>query len=583
MHRAAADAFHHLVGWLDEPTADAGMHVATDIGWSYHDYSSIARRTASVAAQLLDGGLARGGVVNIVLPSGVDFVATFFGVLAAGGTPSPLVPPGSLGRSNEFVGHAARILEVARPSTVVTSAPFAPLVEAAANLAGRPGAVVVLEPESTDEWLSVRPAELALLQFTSGSSGSPRGVQVPWENLSANLAMIERWLGWSGDDAVATWLPMYHDMGLIGNMLVPVTSQRDLWMMSPEQFVRRPARWLECFGRHGATFGASPSFGYQYVVRRVRSESLAGFDFSGWKGAIIGADRPDARTLMQFGRLLGPYGFRLDSFLPAYGLAEATLAVSGSRPAARMRAVRPDWDALRLFGPVPVLEEGWLGEPGVADSGEWILSSGRPLSGLEVSAVDEDGGRLAEGWAGELLVSGSSVAQGYRGEAREGVSTQFCDDGLRTGDGGFVLDGELFVLGRLGDSIKVRGRRVFVEDLEARLRAVPGMPADDYVVLPGLSGSPDSLVVLVVKADADLATAAATALHNLVGDDAVVDVYRASRNALLRTSSGKPRRRAMWLELARGGLDASRLLRSGPSEARTDLVAAQRTGTEDRP
>jgi acyl-CoA synthetase (AMP-forming)/AMP-acid ligase II len=231
-----------VLGWLYEPRAGRGLHLAVESGWKWDEYPKIAREVSGVAAQLLAAGISRGDIVSIVLPSGPRFISTLFGILAAGGTPSPLVPPAVGGSAAGLAEHVGRILRVARPWSVVTENSYLPFVSLACRLAGTPDIVRVLEPGLGHELPSLRPADLALLQFTSGSSGTPRGVQVTWESLAANLGMIKKWLRWSDDDRAATWLPLYHDMGLIGSLLVSVTAQCDLWMMTPEQFVRRPLR-----------------------------------------------------------------------------------------------------------------------------------------------------------------------------------------------------------------------------------------------------------------------------------------------------------------------------------------------------
>src|SRR5690606_13127543 len=268
--------------------------------------------------------------------------------------------------------------------------------------------------------------------------------------------------------------PLYHDMGLIGTFLGSVVAQIDLWLMSPVDFIRSPARWLDCHGRHGVTITTAPNFGYGYATSRVRDEELAGADFSAWRVAMSGAERVDAGVVADFTTRLAPYGFDSRAITPCYGMAETTLAVTGVRPGLGARIVRPA-GPVDTGAPVTVAGTGTLGADRPEEPAGWIASCGRPVPGTAVEIVDDDGTPLPDGTFGEIRVSGTSVADGYE-TADPAANRAFGDDGLRTGDAGFLLDGELYVVGRIGDSLKVRGRKVHAEDLEAALVSVPGVP-----------------------------------------------------------------------------------------------------------
>jgi fatty-acyl-CoA synthase len=220
------------------------------------------------------------------------------------------------------------------------------------------------------EPLARPPAALALLQFTAGSSGSPRGVRISWSNLETQVAALRRWVRWRQDDSVASWLPLYHDMGLIGMFLCAVVHRARLWLLRPEQFLHSPASWLACLGRFGATRTASPTFGYASAAKKVTSSELEGMDFSCWRVAAVGAERVDAAALDRFAGLVAPSGFRRQAFLPGYGLAEATLALTGSRPGKLPLLVSVDRASLRFGDPVRVLERGCLGAAGDRGRGD---------------------------------------------------------------------------------------------------------------------------------------------------------------------------------------------------------------------
>jgi acyl-CoA synthetase (AMP-forming)/AMP-acid ligase II len=546
-----------LLDWLEEPRAGRGLRFAEDAGsWSLWEYPRLAGAVTAQAQRIRGLGASPGGVVSIVGGSGPGFVAAFMGALAAGNTPSPLSPPGFGADPAEYVGRTAAALRVAAPALVLADEALLGPVREAARLAGlphEPQPLVLDEGETA--FRPADPAELALLQFTSGSTGQPRGVRVTWDNLEANIAMIGNWVGLRPEDATATWLPLYHDMGLIGCLLTPIVNQTDVWVLRPEQFVAAPARWLECFGARGAGLTASPTFGFAYAARRVADEALAGMDFSSWRAAIVGAERVDPVALARFASRLRPHGFDASAFLPAYGLAEATLAVTGHRPGAEARAVRADWAAPRGGECLAVTAEATLGE---ARGGDWLVGCGPPLPGTEVAVVDEDGGELPEGRLGEIVVRGETVADGYEGESAA-HATSFEGGSVLTGDAGVLLDGELFVAGRLGDAISVRGRTVFAEDVEARLGGIDGVPAGRCAVLAGSHEGAERVVAVVEAEPGAWAEAVAAVIRSQVGSAAGIEVWSGQRGAIQRTSSGKPRRREMWRAIDENRLPAEQV------------------------
>jgi acyl-CoA synthetase (AMP-forming)/AMP-acid ligase II len=368
--------------------------------------------------------------------------------------------------------------------------------------------------------------------------------------------MISNWLSIREDDQLATWLPVYHDMGLIGGFLTPCVNQLDVWMMRPDQFIADPMRWIECFGKRSASIAVGPNFGFAYAAKRLRDDVLEQMNFSPWRIAIVGAERLDPAVLGAFARRLQPHGFRESVFMPAYGLAEATLAVTGVGLDAVPRCVRLDWSHATMGRPVVVEDEGSLTDLEKIGPGDgWLVGCGYPLPGTQVTIVDDDGDELPDGHLGEICVEGETVAAGYAAGAA-GASTCFDSGRVRTGDAGYTLDGELFVVGRLGDAIKVRGRTVFVEDVEARVATVDGMQKGRCVVLAGSDGGTNRLVALVERQPGEWVRDVAAILMTEVGTDAVVQVLAAEPGAIERTSSGKPRRRVLWSRLLDGALEA---------------------------
>lgn len=542
-----------LLDWLDRPDPHRGVRFADDDGgWDLATYEDLADGALRVAELLQARGMKRGDVVAIIVPTGPSFAAAFFGTLAAGGTPSPLVPPSMFDEAERYVAHNAALLADAA-TMVLTDEDLLPIVTRAHTAAGLPGDPLTTPVgDSCPTVARGRCSDMALLQFTSGSSGKPRGVQVTWENLEANIQEIRDWIGWGPEDAGAHWLPLYHDMGLIGCFLTPIVNQRDLWIMRPDQFVREPMRWLERFGSGGAAFTAGPNFCFAYAARHLRKEELEGMDFSGWRAAIVGAERLDPAALGKFANTLAPFGFRREVFLPAYGLAEATLAVSIQRPTTVARVVRPKWSEMAFGRPVEIEEQVPLGDDSVGDGSGRLVGCGEPLPGVELTVVDEDGNDLGEGSLGEFAVRGPTVAAGYAGDAKS-ISTRLGDGLLRTGDAGFVLDREVFVTGRLGDSLKLRGVTLYAEDIEAKLTGIDGVPKGRCVVVPGLAEGVDSIAVIVEATAGEWLTEARRLLARETGG-AKSTIFLAPPGAIERTSSGKPRRRVIWRALIDGEL-----------------------------
>jgi len=548
-----------LLGWMESPSAVRGLRFLQDGGtWETFSYEQLAFNSRRTAMQLRESGVQSGQVVCVFLPTGPELFRSIFGTWIAGGTICPLVPPILFEDESEYADHIAGILKTARPSVVVTNPTLEGLVALALDRSGGGRRTQIVQLSEGDS-ACLNPqlaSDLALLQYTSGSSGTPRGVKVSFDNLAANIDAISKWVRISPEDATATWLPLYHDMGLIGCLLTPTLNDSDVWIMRPDQFVRQPIEWLRCFGERGATLCASPNFGYGYAAAKVKPEQVDGFDFSRWRVAIAGAEPVDAAALESFLRLVGPKGFRPEAFLPAYGLAEATLAVTGSSQDRVPRAARLDWDGLSFGSSISILEQSQLGDIGPSAESGWLVGSGAPHPDMAVTIVGESGEQLPEETLGEIVVSGPSVAEGYYGPVTEGA-TRFREDGLWTGDAGFVSDGELYVVGRIADSIKIRGKSIYAEDLEVRVAAETGIRRARcaVVVIPGRRGG--SILVLGESVDPTWVHRAGSVVRSAVGDQAQVRVAIGPQGIIRRTSSGKPRRRLMWDLHARSELGGS--------------------------
>jgi acyl-CoA synthetase (AMP-forming)/AMP-acid ligase II len=460
-HQPNATAFAFL--------SDSGL---TDCAMTF---AELRLRALAVAEELAERGARRGDRAVLVFPPGLHVLAAFFGCLAAGVIAVPLSPPRRVAGRDAV----ANILADCSPRFVLTSA----------------GAVADLRhngPASLAatglEWLSVgensavaaqpsrhvhgpKADDLAFLQYTSGSTSAPKGVKVSHANLLENLDMIRRAMGHSRSSTHVCWMPLHHDMGLILNVLEAFYLGATCVLMAPVSFLQRPLNWLRAIHQFGAEAAGGPNFGFDLCVARFKPEAMAGVDLSGWRVAFNGAEPVRAQTLRQFAETFAPYGFRPQAFYPCYGMAEATLLISGGRPGGGSR-VRQVGRAAMNAGRIDAASED---ADGVA-----AIGCGRALVGEEIAIVDaESRGRLPRDRVGEIWVRGPNVAAGYWGneaESRETFAAQIRDEPaagwLRTGDLGFLDDtGELFVTGRIKDVIIVRGANHYPQDIEHTAQA----------------------------------------------------------------------------------------------------------------
>jgi acyl-CoA synthetase (AMP-forming)/AMP-acid ligase II len=311
-----------------------------------------------------------------------------------------------------------------------------------------------------------QPAGVALLQYTSGSTAVPKGVMVSHENIMAGERAIESAFSMGADDVVVSWLPLFHDMGLIGTLLQPLYQGVPGVLMAPQHFMERPERWLRAISRHGGTVSGAPDFAYRLCALRVDPQLHAGLDLSTWRLAFCGAEPIRRETLDAFADRFAPLGFDARALYPCYGLAESTLLVTGGQRGRGVRALRVD---PRALGEGRAVSSG-DGGAGSAAPGVSLVGCGGPQPEHEVVIADTDTGEaLGEGRVGEIRVTGPSVAQGYwnnAGATAEAFVKSRGQAWLRTGDLGFVLGGDLFVTGRQKDLIIVRGQNLYPQDIE---------------------------------------------------------------------------------------------------------------------
>ena len=454
----------------------------TWIGWG-----EVAARARRAAAALADRGLRPGDRVALVLRTEPAFLDAFFGSLLAGAVPVPLYPPVRLGRLDEYLRATARLLSVSGSRLVVAGGPVRRLLgEALARARPELGC---LDPDRLaaargDLERPCAPDQLALVQFSSGSTVDPKPVALSHANLMAQVEALTALVRPTRADVLVSWLPLYHDMGLVGCLLGAASYPGPLVLIPPEHFLARPALWLRAMARHRGTISAAPHFAYAYAADRVVDRDLAGMDLSPWRVALDGAEPVTAPALRRFAGRFGRFGLDPGALMPCYGLSEAALAVTVA-PAGRPPRVEPvDPEALASRGEVV---------PGRRE----VVSVGPPVPGAEVEVRGEDGRPLPERRLGRIFVRSPSVMRGYLGD---GAATSRALPGgwLDTGDLGFVAGGELFVHGRAKDLVIVRGSNHAPEEFESCLEGLSGLRPGCAVALGFLPEGADEEQLLIL-------------------------------------------------------------------------------------
>ena len=504
----------------------------------------VRERALSIAADLSGRGVQKGERVALVLPTSPEFVECFFGVLCAGAIPVPLYPPVRLGRLDEYHRKTAAMLQAVNAALVVTDERIRRFLGVAVQISTpRLGCVTASSLGGTNSGeIEVDGGDIALIQFSSGTTHDPKPVALTHANLLSNLSAIDRYITDEGtpNPVAVTWLPLYHDMGLIGNLLGSFYLPIPLVLLPPELFVAVPAAWLRAISRHHGTISAAPNFAFGFCLKRIRDEELEGVDLSSWSLSLNGAEAVSAAVQRRFNERFARWGFRSSSLTPVYGMAEASLAVTFKPAGNSFSTLGVDGDKLAVEGVV---------EPGTKE----LVSVGRPLAGVEVEIRDDDGVPLRPGCVGHVFVRGPSVMVGYF--ARTDLTEQVLHDGwLQSGDLGFTHDGELFLCGRHKDIVIVRGANHAPEEFEAALDGLAGVRTGCAVAVGFVpAGEDDEALAVLVEINSDASPTLADEVAARVEECTRIrpaHVELLAPGTLPRTTSGKLRRRearTQWL------------------------------------
>jgi acyl carrier protein len=509
-------------------------------------YATLLDEARRTAAGLVVRGLLPGQTVALMLPTGRSYLSSFFGVMLAGGIPVPIYPPARLAQIDDHLRRHARILANAGTVFIIT----VPQAKGVAALlrAEAPSLIEIVTPEDLDLppmalHYRAAPGDIAFLQYTSGSTGDPKGVILTHANLLANLRAMGEAIAVSSDDVFVSWLPLYHDMGLIGAWFGSLYFGMPLVLMSPLAFLARPSRWLAAISRHGGTLSAAPNFAYELCAKKLADADLQGLNLASWRLALNGAEPVSPDTLEAFAARFAPYGLQRESITPVYGLAECSVGLAFP-PLAR----GPQIDAINreIF-----LREMRAVPAGPADATPMrVPACGRALPRHEIRIADGSGCELAERQVGRLQFRGPSATQGYY--RNPAATQQLFDDGwLDSGDYAYTVKGEIYLTGRVKDLIIRGGRNLYPYELEQAVGRLAGVRKGCVAVFAcadPMSAS-ERLVVLAETRETD--PALRDTLQQRINETAIDvigmpadEVVLAPPNSVLKTSSGKIRRAA---------------------------------------
>jgi len=523
-------------------------------------YARLREGALRVAAGLLDRGLAPRSTVAIMLPTSAEYFYSFLGILLAGGIPVPIYPPARASQIEDHMRRHAGILSNAQVHALITLPEAKGLALLLRSQVASLAHVATPAEIVSDRVERIRPMartdDIAFLQYTSGSTGNPKGVVLTHANVLANLTAMGRVLGVDSNEVFVSWLPLYHDMGLIGAWLGSLHYGFRLVAMSPLAFLARPQAWLHAIHRYRGTMSAAPNFAYQLCARRIDERDLEGLDLTSWRLAFNGAEPVSPETLEEFAARFERYGLRREALMPVYGLAECTVGLAFPPLNRGPKIDRIDRTVFANTGRAEPVAEG-----DVRDAVRFV-ACGHPIPGHQIRIVDNAGRELPERQEGRLQFTGPSATQGYY---RNPEATRLLFDGawLDSGDYAYIAEGDVYLTGRAKDLIIRAGRNLYPYELEETVGNIPGIRKGCVAVFGTIDprSNVEQIVVLAETRETDVEIRdklkrqindAAFELLGMAPDDIVL----APPHTVLKTSSGKIRRAACRELYERGGRGA---------------------------
>ncbi|MBI5659457.1 MAG: AMP-binding protein [Nitrosomonadales bacterium] len=509
-------------------------------------YAALRDGAEEIAAGLLERGLQPGQPVAIMLPTSREYFCCFLGVLLAGGVPVPIYPPARPSQIEDHLRRHAGILSNALAAILITvheAKAIAKLLQAQVESLRVVATAADLSGAGRAPGIPLKPDNIALLQYTSGSTGNPKGVVLTHANLLANIRAMGQAVHVTSTDVFVSWLPLYHDMGLIGAWLGSLYHAFPLVVMSPLTFLARPERWLWAIHQHCGTLSASPNFGYELCLRKIPDSALAGLDLSGWRMAFNGAEPVSPETIANFAQRYGRYGLRPQAIAPVYGLAECSVGLAFPPDGRGPLIDRIQRDRFTRTGHA---------EPAGGDEADALrfVACGRPLSGHEIRIVDATGRELGERVEGHLEFKGPSATGGYYRNPEQ-TRLLFHGEWLDSGDFAYLAGGDIYLTGRSKDIIIRAGRNIYPHELEDAVGDIPGIRKGCVAVF----GSPDPATgterLVVLAETRETSPAQREALRSRISaltldmlGVAADNIVLAPVHSVLKTSSGKIRRAA---------------------------------------
>ncbi len=527
---------------LREEDKEGVVFYADDLSQTLVSFSELYERVTNCAENLKETGLMPGERVGLVVPKPQDFVVCFLGALAARLVPVPMYPPFSLGKLDTYIANAAAILEQAQARALITDSKMERILW---SLVDRVDSLErVIKTETLQAFPKKKRAafvlgdleldDIAFLQFTSGSTSAPKGVVITHKVLLANMDAFMRAYEIGPGDKALSWLPLFHDLGLIGFVLATCWYGLPTVILPTALFVKRPALWMQAMHEHQATISCAPNFAFALATRRTTEAQRSGLDLSRLRMLGCGAEPTHPDTIQAFLDAFKPCGLTPECIVSVYGLAENVLGVSFSPLLDPIHVDHVDRDTY--------LDEG-RAEPSTADDFLRFVSVGFTYPGFQIQIVDGDGAALADRMIGEIVVRGPSVAAGYFNNS-DASADVFTADGLKTGDLGYLADGELFLTGRKKDTIIINGRNYDPQSIEWVVQDVPGVRKGNVVAFGVTTNTSETLVIVAEAAATDHDALHQTILAKVRQDIGlgIHDICFLEPGALPKTSSGKLQR-----------------------------------------